>query len=195
MQYWTKKDCSTEQKRAGLGPPAPFPKSRASYFRFASFNTSPLYYLRAWQKLTSQLLFPFSCVRSLRENKLIPQNSENKAFRFTSPLIRNTKRCIIIIMDALLIQWRIQGRGPLLFLDQNEARRDEKKFLWGRPPPALSQRQDDRPLLIWRSGSATKIWAKILAFHPENFKWDQNLKFLTLRKMTKERELVWLIST
>ena len=29
----------------------PFPKSRASYFRFARFNTSPLYYLRAWHRL------------------------------------------------------------------------------------------------------------------------------------------------
>ena len=30
---------------------APFPKSRASYFRFARFNASPLYYLRAWHRL------------------------------------------------------------------------------------------------------------------------------------------------
>ena len=32
---------------------APFPKSRASYFRFrfARFNTSALYYLRAWHRL------------------------------------------------------------------------------------------------------------------------------------------------
>ena len=29
----------------------PFQKSRASYFRFACFNTSPLYYLRAWHRL------------------------------------------------------------------------------------------------------------------------------------------------
>ena len=26
-------------------------RSRASYFRFARFNTSPLYYLRAWHRL------------------------------------------------------------------------------------------------------------------------------------------------
>ena len=33
----------------GLGrDTAPFPKSCASYFRFARFNTFPLYYLRAW---------------------------------------------------------------------------------------------------------------------------------------------------
>ena len=30
---------------------APFPKSSASYFRFARFNTSALYYLRAWHRL------------------------------------------------------------------------------------------------------------------------------------------------
>ena len=35
----------------GLGrDTAPFPKSCASYFRFARFNTFPLYYLRAWHK-------------------------------------------------------------------------------------------------------------------------------------------------
>ena len=28
----------------------PFHKSRASYFRFARFNTSPIYYLRAWHR-------------------------------------------------------------------------------------------------------------------------------------------------
>ena len=38
-----------------------FPKSRASYFRFARFNTSALYYLRAWHRLVnsgSPLSFP-----------------------------------------------------------------------------------------------------------------------------------------
>ena len=32
----------------------PFPKSRAPYFRFARFNTSALYYLRAWHRLASR---------------------------------------------------------------------------------------------------------------------------------------------
>ena len=32
----------------------PFPKSRGSYFRFACFNTSALYYLRAWHRLASR---------------------------------------------------------------------------------------------------------------------------------------------
>ena len=40
------------------------------------------------------------------------------------------------------IQWRIQAKGPFLFLDQTEARRAEK-FFW-RPPPALSKGLDDR---------------------------------------------------
>ena len=45
------------KKRAGAGErhfpatTAPFPKSCASYFRFARFNTFPLYYLRAWHRL------------------------------------------------------------------------------------------------------------------------------------------------
>ena len=34
----------------------PFPKSRASYFRFARFNTSLLCYLRAWRRLIIYIL-------------------------------------------------------------------------------------------------------------------------------------------
>ena len=44
------------EKRAGAGERqsaiAPFPKSCPSYFRFARFNMFPLYYLRAWHRLT-----------------------------------------------------------------------------------------------------------------------------------------------
>ena len=56
-----KKKC---EKRAGAGEKlspifpeatAPFPKSRASYFRSARFNTSSLYYLRAWHRLVYTL--------------------------------------------------------------------------------------------------------------------------------------------
>ena len=36
-----------------------FPESRASYFRSARFNTSPLYYLRAWHRLKWRQLGPF----------------------------------------------------------------------------------------------------------------------------------------
>ena len=39
-----------------LAATAPFPKSRAAYFRFARFNTSALYYLRAWHRLRYQRL-------------------------------------------------------------------------------------------------------------------------------------------
>ena len=50
------------------------------------------------------------------------------------------------------------GEGAPLFLDQNEARRAEKKFFWGQATP-LSHGLDDRspspPPLIWRSGFAT----------------------------------------
>ena len=56
---FSKKKC---KKRAGAGErqggspiflatTAPFPKSHASYFRFARFNTSALCYLRAWHRL------------------------------------------------------------------------------------------------------------------------------------------------
>ena len=48
------------------------------------------------------------------------------------------------------IQWRIQARGPLLFLDQTEARRAEKFFL--ETVSALSKGLDDRPhpyLKVW----------------------------------------------
>ena len=40
-------------RAAGIFPAAtaPFPKSCASYFRFARLNTFPLYYLRAWHGL------------------------------------------------------------------------------------------------------------------------------------------------
>ena len=46
-----------------LAATAPFAKSRASYFRFARFNTSTLYYLRAWHRLVDceqSLFFLFS---------------------------------------------------------------------------------------------------------------------------------------
>ena len=39
-----------------LAATAPFPKSRVSYFRFARFNTSALYYLRAWHRLSGSIL-------------------------------------------------------------------------------------------------------------------------------------------
>ena len=47
---------------------------------------------------------------------------------------------------------------PPLFLEQTEAQRTEKTFVWRPPPPPpspLSKGLDDRPLLISRSGSGT----------------------------------------
>ena len=40
-----------ERQGGGQAATAPFPKLCASYFRFAHFNTFPLYYLRAWHRL------------------------------------------------------------------------------------------------------------------------------------------------
>ena len=44
------------EKRHFSAVTAPFPKSRASYFRFACFNTFPIYYLRAWHRLINDQL-------------------------------------------------------------------------------------------------------------------------------------------
>ena len=75
----------------------------------------------------------------------------------------------VMVHDALLrkktVQSRIQGRGPggpglPLFLDQNEARRTEKKLFWGCPPtPYLRvwMTPPPPPPLIWRSESATAV--------------------------------------
>ena len=62
---FSKKKC---EKRAGAGERTPFPKSRASYFRFAHFNTSALYYPRAWHRL-------------IRTLKSIPVTFSDLAFR------------------------------------------------------------------------------------------------------------------
>ena len=48
---------------------------------------------------------------------------------------------------------RSRGGHPL-FLDQTEARRAEKNFIWDRPPP-LSQGLDDRP-----STPYLKVWIR-----------------------------------
>ena len=60
-----------------LGTRLPFPKSCASYIRFARFNTSALYYLRAWHRLAWALLgyikhLPFRSVstRSRKKKKI-----------------------------------------------------------------------------------------------------------------------------
>ena len=65
-----KKKC---EKRAGAGERhfsrchRPFPKSRASYFRSARFNTSPPYYLRAWHRLMESRILGFGIWNTLKE--------------------------------------------------------------------------------------------------------------------------------
>ena len=80
---FSKKKC---EKRAGAGErqghffpiflaaTAPFLKSRASYFRFARFNTSALCYLRAWHRLLPYL-------------KLLIRHCDVKAISNPFPLI------------------------------------------------------------------------------------------------------------
>ena len=73
----------------GLGTPAataPFPKSCGSYFRFARFNTFPLYYLRAWHRLGVTLLWKLvrttipSRRRTVSSRSLIPYRGTNMIF-------------------------------------------------------------------------------------------------------------------
>ena len=93
-----KKKC---EKRAGAGERhfsrchRPFPKSRASYFRSARFNTSPPYYLRAWHRLMESRILGFGIRNTLKEfgipltigfrNPLPGQNPEFKTV-LESPL-------------------------------------------------------------------------------------------------------------
>ena len=55
-----------------LAATAPFPKSRASYFRFARFNTSALYYLRAWHRLYGLQWSDHACqgAKEIQERKV-----------------------------------------------------------------------------------------------------------------------------
>ena len=66
-----KKKC---EKRAGAGifpaATAPFPKSCASYFRFARFNTFPLYYLRAWHRLGLPWLWEYGSLSPTAKSSL-----------------------------------------------------------------------------------------------------------------------------
>ena len=56
---FSKRKCEQRAGAEERAATAPFPKSRSSYFRFARFNTSALYYLRASHRLTKAWrLFP-----------------------------------------------------------------------------------------------------------------------------------------
>ena len=91
--------------------------------------------------------------------------------RISSTRVRTTKGLIIysfFFYILLLPQWRIQERGPwgppffpppLIFLDQTEARRAEKKISGDRAPPTylgvwMTAPPPSRPL-VSRSGSGT----------------------------------------
>ena len=94
-KWFSKKKC---EKRA-----APFPKSRASYFRFARFNTSALYYLRAWHRLHPVRLFGS-----------LPRRRSFGSSR--NPLQRTTfvrQECVTNPKDRLPGRW---GGGGLSFL-------------------------------------------------------------------------------
>ena len=61
---------SFSKRNAKNAATAPFPKSCASYFRFARFNMFPLYYLRAWHRLqTAHCMRQHDC--ELNETKNI----------------------------------------------------------------------------------------------------------------------------
>ena len=60
-KLFSKKKC---EKRSGAGER---PKSRAFYFRFARFNTSVLYYPRAWHRLIARrLVHAIKCSQCVR---------------------------------------------------------------------------------------------------------------------------------
>ena len=99
---FSKKTC---EKRAGAGETgrlspifpaatatAPFPKSCASYFRFARLNTFPLYYLRAWHKL---------CKTDDLFTSLVAKTSA-PGFHFNVALARRRARQTIKIKRALI---------------------------------------------------------------------------------------------
>ena len=64
---------------------APFPKSGASYFRFAHFNTFALYYLRAWHRLQARGL-PSHIWRSTPTRTKSMLLSTSRMARSCSPL-------------------------------------------------------------------------------------------------------------
>ena len=66
---------------------APFPKSRASYFRFARFNTSALHYLRAWQRL--EIIELAYILHALRENFSVTWIKKGFTLCFTQWSVEN----------------------------------------------------------------------------------------------------------
>ena len=63
-----------------LAATAPFPESRASYFRFARFNTSAPYYLRDWHRLYFLLFYILLSITRFSDSLSIPKF---RAIRFS----------------------------------------------------------------------------------------------------------------
>ena len=83
---------------------APFPKSRASYFRFARFNTSALYYLRAWHRLA---LYEQSASHSFRAS---PKMSRSPRLAHKAPVIQARIRLTVNVWTVLLLPLCDQAR-------------------------------------------------------------------------------------
>ena len=87
---------------------APFPKSCASYFRFARFNTLPLYYLRAWHRLESGLQMQCSNLTesvSLSPNlSPSPQHLSPRPFSFSNDqLAQASQNGLIVILSSFYV--------------------------------------------------------------------------------------------
>ena len=106
---------------------APFPKSCASYFRFARFNTFPLYYLRAWHRLqTADCIRQHDC--ELNETKNIDRNKGGVIINIT--LFRKVRpRSEVYIFHANytdLIPKGAVGYSFRIELEQNNVYRCQK---------------------------------------------------------------------
>ena len=83
---------------------APFPKSCASYFRFARFNTLPLYYLRAWHRLESGLQMQCSNLAESVSLSPSPQHLSPRPFSFSNDqLAQATQTGLIVILSSFYV--------------------------------------------------------------------------------------------
>ena len=95
------------EKRAGAGERqgAPFPKSCASYFRFARFNTFPLYYLRAWHRLTwrtrQSRAFLFCHHREQQLHKIMSEGYPNGLHLNKKTIVHTEKKFMDVSEEAL----------------------------------------------------------------------------------------------
>ena len=118
------------EKRAGAGERqgaaiAPFPKSCASYFRFARFNTFPLYYLRAWHRLVLPGTGFTDTLKSfLRKNSFLTPNERPKSNSFIVNVICDwpTKTCRAAVVGITVYNSRkLCGTLPAWFALTNQS--------------------------------------------------------------------------